>query len=259
MKKIYTLISVFLISFLLVNCGANNSVTNPSASPSGKTTDVTSAKDITSFSIVGTVISESTTIDESTLSIYVYLPHGTDPATLDNLTPSIVHTGASINPPNGLAQNFMVPVDYTVTAIDGTTKTYTVHVSIANSSSTKAITEFTLTTTTYPTGFTHNVCRKGVMSVTPVGGGSPVATTNIFVALYYGTNVLDLIAGFTTDGAAVFIGNSQQTSGVTHNDFTNPVTYTVFAADGSHTNYVVTVEVAPNGGPPPPWFLGSDC
>jgi hypothetical protein len=54
-----------------------------------------------------------------------------------------------------------------------------------------------------------------------------------------------MAAAFTTTGAAVSVGGVIQTSGVTSNDFTNPVTYRVTAADGSWQDYTVTVIFAP--------------
>ncbi len=78
-------------------------------------------KDITSFSfpegtgvIVGTDIS-------------VTVPDGTD---VTSLTPTIVHTGASISPASGVVGDFSSPVVYTVTALDASTKDYTVTVTV---------------------------------------------------------------------------------------------------------------------------------
>ena len=75
------------------------------------------AKDITGFTILGI----NGTIDTNTVSLA--LPNGTN---LSSLTPTITITGASVNPSSGVAQNFTSPVTYTVTAVDGTTKAYTV-------------------------------------------------------------------------------------------------------------------------------------
>jgi len=63
----------------------------------------------------------------------------------------------------------------------------------------------------------------------------------ISVLVPYATNVTGLVATFTTTGTSVDVGNTSQFSGTTANDFTNPVTYTVYAADGSHATYTVTV------------------
>ena len=65
-----------------------------------------------------------------------------------------------------------------------------------------------------------------------------------------GTNVSALVASFTTSGAAVTVAGAPQVSGVTANNFTSPVTYTVTAADASTQAYLVTVTVA--GKPPDP-------
>jgi hypothetical protein len=56
-----------------------------------------------------------------------------------------------------------------------------------------------------------------------------------------GTIVTALVATFTTTGQSVSVGSAVQTSGQTTNDFTNPVTYTVTAADMSTQSYTVTV------------------
>lgn len=52
----------------------------------------------------------------------------------------------------------------------------------------------------------------------------------------------NLIASFTVSAQAkLLIANAEQLSGVTKNDFTNPVTYTVKAEDGSSGNYSVQI------------------
>ena len=81
-------------------------------------------KNITSFRIgeaVG-VISGNT--------IAVEVPSGTS---VTALVPEItVSAGATILPASGVAQNFTSPVEYIVGAADGTTKTYTVTVTVEN-------------------------------------------------------------------------------------------------------------------------------
>lgn len=68
----------------------------------------------------------------------------------------------------------------------------------------------------------------------------------ITVAMPYGTNKALLTASFITAvEESVMIGNVPQISGSTQNDFTNPVTYTVHAVDGSTQNYVVIATVQP--------------
>lgn len=55
------------------------------------------------------------------------------------------------------------------------------------------------------------------------------------------TDVKNLIATFTTNGEKILVNNLEQTSGITSNDFTNPVTYTIIAADGETNQYTVSV------------------
>lgn len=59
--------------------------------------------------------------------------------------------------------------------------------------------------------------------------------------LPYGTDVTSLVAVFTTTGSVVQAAGASQISGTTPNDFTNPVVYTVYAADGTNTTYTVTI------------------
>jgi len=68
----------------------------------------------------------------------------------------------------------------------------------------------------------------------------------IDVTVPFGTNVTMLVASFATTGQNVTVNNTAQASGVTANNFTNPVTYTVAAEDGTTATYTVTVVVAPS-------------
>jgi len=63
----------------------------------------------------------------------------------------------------------------------------------------------------------------------------------IALSLANGVNRESLIATFTTDGDYVTVNGVVQTSGVTANDFTQPVTYTVHAADSSTHEYTVYI------------------
>lgn len=66
----------------------------------------------------------------------------------------------------------------------------------------------------------------------------------VAVTVPYGTNVSALVATFVSTGASVKVGSTTQVSGTTTSNFTNSVTYTVTAADGSTQDYVVTVTIA---------------
>ncbi|WP_337104104.1 S-layer homology domain-containing protein [Paenibacillus sp. YIM B09110] len=67
----------------------------------------------------------------------------------------------------------------------------------------------------------------------------------IMITVPYGTNVTQIAPTFTSTGSTVKVGIENQVSGVTTQNFTNPVTYSVYAADGTIQDYVVTVIVAP--------------
>ncbi|WP_238177842.1 DUF5018 domain-containing protein [Paenibacillus contaminans] len=173
------------------------------------------AKAITAFSF--TTPSAAGTINQAAGTITVSVPYGTD---VTSLTPTIVHTGTSISPGSGVTRDFSSPVMYTVTAADGSTKSYTVTVNVAANPA-KAITAF---------GFT-----------TPSAAGTiNEAAGTITVNVPYGTNVTALTPTITYTGASI-----SPNSGVAR-DFSNSVTYMVTAADGSTKNYTVTVTVAAN-------------
>ena len=177
------------------------------------------AKAITSYSInnVEGVIGTNT--------INVQLPYGT---AVTDLVAKFTSSGASVKVGSTTqistqtANNFTNPVTYTVTAADGSSQNYTVTVTLALNPA-KAITSYSI----------NNV--EGV-----------IGTNTINVELPYGTDVTDLVAKFTTSGASVKVGATTQVSMQTVNNFTNPVTYTVTAADGSTQNYTVTVTLALN-------------
>ncbi|HOB81827.1 MAG TPA: S-layer homology domain-containing protein, partial [Peptococcaceae bacterium] len=87
---------------------------------------LSSSKSITSFGFA--TPAATGVIDEAAKTIAVTVPYGTD---VTSLTPTLVHTGASIVPASGTSQDFTNPVVYTVTAADATTAQYTVTVTIA--------------------------------------------------------------------------------------------------------------------------------
>ncbi len=165
------------------------------------------AKDIIQFTILGV----DGAITSNTISLT--LPFGTS---LTNLTPAIAITGNHVSPASGVAQDFTGPVSYTVTANDGSTKTYTVTVTVAANSA-KDITQFTI-----------------------LGSDGAIGSTTISLTLPFGTSLASLTPTIAITGTSV-----SPASGVAR-DFTSPVTYTVTAADGSTKAYVVTVTVAAN-------------
>ncbi|UKS24997.1 S-layer homology domain-containing protein [Paenibacillus sp. HWE-109] len=123
------------------------------------------------------------------------------------------------------ANNFTNPVVYVVKAQNGITQNWTVTVTAAFSSA-KAITAFSFPQQTGP----------AVIDAT---------AHTVVIQVVYGTNVTSLKAVFTlSPGAFAKVGSRGQTSNSTVNNFTNPVTYLVRAADDSTQNWIVTVNVA---------------
>jgi ice-binding like protein len=183
------------------------------------------AKAITAYSLAGV----AGTIDETAKSIAVTVPNGT---ILTNLIATFASTGtgvkagtAAVAQTSGTTPNdFTGPVAYTVTAADSTTAIYTVTVTAALTSA-KAITAY---------------------SLAGVAGTIDETAKTIAVTVPNGTILTNMIARFTTTGTGVKAGTAAlaQTSGITPNDFTGPVAYTVSAADSTTATYTVTVTVA---------------
>ena len=177
------------------------------------------AKDITAFSILG----QAGIIGAN--SIGVTLPFGTNPI---GLVATFTISGASVNI-NGTSQvsattanDFTTAKTYTVVAADGSTKAYTVTVTIAASPA-KDITAFSI-----------------------LGQAGTIGANSVGVTVPFGTNPNGLVATFTISGASVNINGTSQVSATTANDFTSAKSYTVVAANGSTKAYTVTVTVAAN-------------
>ena len=165
------------------------------------------AKDIIGFAIGNTVAEINGT--QITLS----LPFDTD---LRELAATITHTGQRVSPESGSQQDFREPVQYTVTAADGTTQRYTVLVSTTPNNA-KAITRFSV-----------------------AGRMADINGNTISVTLPFGTDVEHLAPTVQHNG------QSLSPASAVEQDFSNPVTYTVMAADGSTAQYTVNVTVAPD-------------
>ncbi|HET6450665.1 MAG TPA: hypothetical protein VFI08_05105 [Spirochaetia bacterium] len=126
------------------------------------------------------------------------------------------------------ANDFSQPVSYIVEAEDGTTVAYQVTVApAARPRAEKEITQF---------GFLQP----------PVVATVDEASHAISAVVPRGTDRSSLVAQFATTGCGVSVADTEQESGVTVNDFTEPVTYVVRAEDGSTQSYVVTVQEAPS-------------
>lgn len=184
-------------------------------------------KQIISFSFFAndnTALNEDVTaiINEEAKTITANVPFGTD---ISDLTPTIdISENANIDP--GSAQNFSSPVEYTVTAEDGSEIIYTVSVQI-DTIGAKKILSFQFLAVEND-GLNENVIavideeNKTISAEVPFG----TAVTSLFPTIVISA------------GATVTINGIQ--------DFTNPVIYTVTAQDESTQAYTVSVTILPN-------------
>ena len=194
-----------------------------------------SSKDLTSFKFLAAcnqTLNADITATINGTAIAATVPTGTD---VTGLVATFETTGASVmvgaTPQTSCmtANNFSSPLVYTVTAGDASTKQYMVSVTVAASSA-KAITSFMF----------RSVDNSTLgMDVVGTINGTAISATVPSTA-----DVTGLVATFGTTGTSVSIGATAQTSGQTANDFTNPVVYTVTAADMSTQMYTVTITVA---------------
>lgn len=208
---------IFNIVLLITACSNNGSYGN---------TEPSNLNAITSYSISSPRGPVSGVI--SGTHITVTMPYGTNVTALTATFATngkFVTINGSLQTSGQTANNFTNPVRYTVTAANGTIQNYTVTVVIAPNTS------------------------KDIVAYSLNGNTGVITGTNIAVTVPFGTDVTALIATFSTSGESVSIGSTIQTSTLTPNDFTNPVTYTVHAADRSTKDYIVTVTTQP-----PQWF-----
>lgn len=216
---------MWFMALLLVVFAAGCGNTGGSVSTFGLT-----SKAITAYSIAGSTWVGTGVINESAKIIAVTVPYGTNVtarvATFTT-TGKSVKVGTTTQVSGTTTNDFTGTVSYIVTAMDGTTATYSVIVTVAAASS-KAISAFS---------FVGYAGALGAIS----GSVSPYA---IAVTVPYGTAVTALKAAFTTSGVSVKVGALAQTSSTTPNDFTSPVAYIVTAADGTTATYNVTVSAA---------------
>jgi cysteine-rich repeat protein len=164
-----------------------------------------SARDITRFQIGewrGTITANAVSIT---------VPHATD---VRALTPDIIASGKSIAPASGETRDFSQPVTYTVTARDGSTKSYRVEVLVAAESA------------------------KEILSFSIDDVPANIAGSEITITVPYGSDLSMLAPVIGSSGASVSPASGQL------NDFSSPQRYTVTAADGSTQAYSVTVKVA---------------
>jgi len=133
---------------------------------------------------------------------------------------AVVTVNGVVQVSDGSRNDFTDPVEYVVTAEDESTRTYTV-------------------TVEEEIGFLSFGFEQLVPPVYATISGH-----NLTVNVLPGTPIDSLVASFVTTGhnPTVKIGDVEQTNGVTVNDFSNPVTYTL-EADNKSVEYTVRVTI----------------
>ena len=154
-------------------------------------------------------------------SIYVTVSQS---VSLANVIPSIEYLGASISPNATKAQNFNVPVTYTITADDSTKVSYVVVPHFLSSS--KSITSFGFESADN-SGLSTNL--TGIISADTLG------VDTIYVYADSVTSLVGLTPSITYTADSISPG-----AGAPH-DFSSPVTYTLTAQDHTKRTYVVIV------------------
>ena len=188
---------------------------------------LSSAKELLTFGFTSPAVTG--TISGNTVGLNV--PYGTNVSALvANFTTSpnaTVRVGSAVQISGSTSNNFTSSVLYTVVAQDGTTKDYTVVVTVATStggtgSSSKDITSFGLLSP-YITGVING--------------------TNISITGQAGSDITKQQIYFSITGASLTLNGVPLTTNVSVVNFSNPVTVTVTAADGTKKDYVITVTI----------------
>ena len=164
------------------------------------------------------------TVDENSKIVVLDFPAGTD---VSHLTPTItISTYATIEPESGVEQDFTNPVYYIVTAMNGTTAQYMVEAVVHDADNEKSIRSFV---------------------IDDVEGEIDEFSKTVTVQMPQGTDVTELVPTIeVSEGATVSPASGEA------QDFTNPVSYTVTAQNGTTAVYTVTViveggEIEPTG------------
>jgi len=137
---------------------------------------------------------------------------------LTNLVPTIGFKGKSISPASNVPQDFTGPVNYTVTALDGSSRTYVVI--LRHLSDLKGITSFVFKATDNPGVLTSDITAT-------------MFNDTIRALLPPGTDLSKLVPQITYNGISVSPASKSA------NNFVAPALYTISAESGSTTSYKV--------------------
>ncbi|MFT5817343.1 MAG: hypothetical protein ACI95K_000824 [Lentimonas sp.] len=188
-----------------------------------------------SFTFVGTSVQDNLTQSSTGGTIKCYVPFGTAidsliaTFTLSDTTTAYVDTDLQTS--GTTANDYSDTVTYTAKAKNpNITTSYTVEV-IQNDNTECDLLNFGLNTPSVNGTITPNTTGGDVELIVP-----------------YGTSLSSLVSHFVvSDSASVYINSVKQTSGVTANNFTGVLTYTVLAQNRSISKtYTVQVTIAKN-------------
>ncbi len=157
------------------------------------------------------------TIDQNNKTVSIVVPNGVN---ITALEPTIVVSPDATIAPEG-SQDFTNPVFYEITAEDGTKETYTATITITPSDQKQIL------------SFVFMVNANGQLN-DDIEGVVDENNKTIFVTVPNGTNTTTLEPNIVVSPDATITPEGSQ-------DFTNPVTYTLTAQDGSKVEYVITV------------------
>lgn len=163
------------------------------------------------------------------LELRIELPFG---SAVTELIPRIEHAGERVSPASGVAQDFSAPVEYAVTASDGSQTVYTVMVSVLAESVQPSA----------PDAGPPIESVKEIRSFRIAGVEAAIRGDQIELTVPHGTHLLNITPELVYEGAAIL------PSPLEPQDFGSVVVYTVMAKDGSTREYSVYVTVAPNHG-----------
>lgn len=203
MKKIKTLFILILsLSFVFYSCSSDDD----------ETIKKSSEKAIKAF----TANDQTGIINEEAKTISLTFPFGSD---VTKVKPTInVSEKATVSPASDTEVNMTLPITYVVTAEDGSTQNYTLITTVAKNSAADILT------------FVFNELNPKVTATIDIEAKTVIAEVP------YGTNVTALKPTITISGETI-----SPVSGVAQ-DFTNPVKYSVTAANGDKKEFTVTVK-----------------
>lgn len=130
------------------------------------------------------------------------------------------------------ANDFSLPVIYTLHAIDGSSIDYTVNVEFTEPSTEKRLLSLSIAT----------VCQysSAIDTVEYIKGDVNHSENSVSLKVPYGTDITDMLPVLRISSKATVSPQSKVAQ-----DFSEPLTYTVTAEDGSTEDYTVSVEEMP--------------